>query len=240
MFAEVMLGAAGQYIGQFSGAGSGYEDIGNLILAAKLHCRTENFAGLDFQMAENLGLFAAQQDVDVLFELQQGNVNPPAFVVRICDHAGPVRVAFIEQRTAESVVDAFDGFVFGHEIVLATIINLYKLLIILLFLRLTNSIILTLPIRMPMQRECIASSAGPLHLALAPDEQIDGADSTINMKMRIIFRQVFSMRHPCLKSNRTALERSDKDNVSAPPHQLFSVINYLPIADVNWQFSGPN
>lgn len=77
MFAEVVLGAARHNIGQLSGTGSGNKNIGDLILAAEFHSRAKNFAGLDFQMTKNLGLFAAEQDVNFLLELQQWDMNPP-------------------------------------------------------------------------------------------------------------------------------------------------------------------
>ncbi|NMM38470.1 MAG: hypothetical protein HHJ09_13370 [Glaciimonas sp.] len=114
MFAEVVLGAAGHDVGQLSGAGGGNENIGDLILAAEFHCRTQYFAGLDFQMTENLGLFAAKQDMNFLFELQQWDMDPPTFIAGMCDDRRPMRIALIKQRAANSPIDAFDGFTFDH------------------------------------------------------------------------------------------------------------------------------
>ncbi len=114
MFAEVVLGAAGHDVGQLSGTGCGNENIGDLILATEFHSGAENFAGLDFQMAKNLGLFAAEQDMNFFFELQQWDMNPPTFIAGMRDDGCPMGIALMEQRTAKRPVNAFDGFTFDH------------------------------------------------------------------------------------------------------------------------------
>ncbi|MFD2273354.1 hypothetical protein ACFS07_26070 [Undibacterium arcticum] len=67
---------------------------------------------LIFQMAKHLGLLAAEQDVNVLLELRQGDIDPPALIACVGHHTGPVRIALVEYAGPKRGINTLDGFIF--------------------------------------------------------------------------------------------------------------------------------
>ncbi len=114
MLIKAVLGPALQHVRQALGIGGGDEDVGDAVLDAELGGGAEDVVGLDHQVADDFGFFAADEEVVFFSEIGQGDVEPPAFVVAVADDLGELGIAIVEDVGLQGFVGDLYGFGFVH------------------------------------------------------------------------------------------------------------------------------